>query len=140
MTFSDLLNGKTLHRLLLATADDDLREVAHIMLEKPLVVLLDARDGAAALRLARESTPDLLLLDAALPGLDLATILTALAEDPDSAGTPVLVFLPPERADDPAAATAVARMVVPFDPPELEKIVEALLRDGESRETPSEVM
>lgn len=48
-----------------------------------------ATDGQSALRLARESTLDLILLDAEMPGMDGFEVCEALKADPDSPTYPL---------------------------------------------------
>ena len=49
-----------------------------------------ARSGAEALQMARESVPDLMLLDAQMPGMDGFEVLKALKADPMLAEVPVI--------------------------------------------------
>ncbi|WP_433357407.1 response regulator [Microtetraspora malaysiensis] len=51
----------------------------------------EAADGAAALRLLRETRPDVLLLDIRMTGMDGIATLRAIAADPDLNGTRVVV-------------------------------------------------
>ncbi len=132
----------TLHAIVVATADEDLRETAHIVLEKPLIYVFDADDGAAALRLLREAEPDVLIVDGGLPGLDLEDFLPALEEvrlgEEEEAGeegasgeTQLVVLLP--RGEDDTTARRYAAAVLPrdFDPDELERTIEALLASSD---------
>jgi CheY-like chemotaxis protein len=49
-------------------------------------------DGEAALRMARERIPNLVLLDMMLPKLDGLGVLRALKHDPQTANIPVIVL------------------------------------------------
>src|SRR5438128_353689 len=53
-----------------------------------LVVVGEAGDGDAALRVVEETHPDLLLLDIQMPGMDGMTLLQAMPEE-----RPIVVFL-----------------------------------------------
>ena len=55
-----------------------------------------ASDGHAALRIAQQvPRPDLILLDAGLPALDGYTVCAQLKRNPDTAGLPLLLMVPP---------------------------------------------
>ncbi|MEV0147056.1 MULTISPECIES: response regulator transcription factor [unclassified Nonomuraea] len=51
----------------------------------------EAADGAAALDLLRRTSPDVLLLDIRMPGMDGLATLRAIAGDPGLAGTRIVV-------------------------------------------------
>ena len=70
-------------RILLAEDDRFLRKAAETMLKRGGFTVLTAADGEEALRLARESAPDLML------GFD---VLAALKAAPETAGIPVIVL------------------------------------------------
>jgi CheY-like chemotaxis protein len=55
-------------------------------------LVLLAGDGEDALCLAREASPDLVLLDMILPGLSGFEVLQALKRDPATAAVPVIVL------------------------------------------------
>jgi CheY-like chemotaxis protein len=54
-------------------------------------LVLSAADGMEALKVARESLPDLILLDMMLPGIDGTLVLRTLKADPATAQIPVVV-------------------------------------------------
>ena len=54
--------------------------------------VITAADGEEALRLARESMPDLMLLDLIMPKMHGFDVLAALKAAPETAGIPVIVL------------------------------------------------
>lgn len=54
--------------------------------------VITAGDGEEALRLARESSPDIILLDMLLPKVSGECVLHELKQDPHTQGTPVVVL------------------------------------------------
>lgn len=82
----------TAPRILLAEDDRFLRKAAETMLKRHGFTVATAADGDEALRLARETPPDLLLLDLIMPKLQGFDVLQALKASPDTAGIPVIVL------------------------------------------------
>ena len=62
------------------------------MLHKAGYTVLNASDGEEALRLARQTIPDIVLLDMLLPKLGGREVMQALQKDPSTAQISVLVF------------------------------------------------
>jgi len=60
-------------------------------LKKAGYLVMTAVDGEEALKVARESNPDVILLDLLLPKLDGSSVLRALKADPLTAKVPVVV-------------------------------------------------
>ncbi len=60
------------------------------ILAKEPCSLLEAEDGESALKMALEHTPDLVLLDVMMPGLDGYEVSLALKQDPDLSEVPVI--------------------------------------------------
>lgn len=100
-------------------ADDDLdiaRLVAFQLKHHGFEVTL-AHDGAAALDKARSSSPDLILLDWMMPGMDGLECLTALKATPALSHIPVILMTArAQQADVDAgiSAGAAAYLVKPF--------------------------
>jgi PAS domain S-box-containing protein len=74
--------------------DDDpaVRALLRRYLGREGFVVEEAADGEAALRLARERTPDVITLDVMMPGLDGWSVLALLKEDPLVADIPVVML------------------------------------------------
>lgn len=68
------------------------RLVNERILHKAGYTVLHAGDGEEAVRLARETIPDIILLDMLLPKLGGREVMQALRETPSTAQIPVLVF------------------------------------------------
>jgi CheY-like chemotaxis protein len=62
------------------------------ILHKAGYTVLNAGDGEEALRVARNSIPDVILLDMLLPKLGGREVMQALKKDPPTAQIPILVF------------------------------------------------
>lgn len=62
--------------------------------------VISALDGEIGLRLAREKTPDLILLDLILPKMDGFEVLKALKSDPAYSHIPVIVLTNLESSAD----------------------------------------
>lgn len=79
-----------------------------------------ALDGESALRIARESAPDLILLDILMSGLDGYQVCERLALDPATEGIPVIFITSMSGEEDERKgfeAGAVDYVVKPFSPP-----------------------
>jgi len=74
--------------------DDDpaVRNLMRRFLSKEGFRVEEAPAGDVGLRMAREVRPDVITLDVMMPGLDGWSVLTALKEDPELAGIPVVML------------------------------------------------
>ncbi|MBN1248195.1 MAG: response regulator, partial [Anaerolineae bacterium] len=63
-----------------------------VKLQSPTCRVLQARDGLEALDVIRQATPDLVLLDLMMPGLDGFGVLEAMRGQPESRSTPVIIL------------------------------------------------
>jgi putative two-component system response regulator len=70
------------------------------VLKKAGYLVITAVDGVEALTVARESIPDLILLDMMLPKLDGPSVLRALKADPLTAQIPVVVVTALSRKNE----------------------------------------
>ena len=78
--------------ILLAEDSGFLRLALERMLLKAGHKVLTVEDGHRALRVAQESTPDLVLLDMMLPKLSGPEVLAALKQAPSTNHIPVIVL------------------------------------------------
>jgi len=78
------------------------------------VVVIEARDALAGLQYAVESTPDLVVVSAALGGLDGLDVAGRITSEPESRGLPVIVMAErPDATMHRAARDAGAEAVIP---------------------------
>ena len=70
----------------------NLRLVQRLLLRRPDLVLIAAKDGREGIALARSEQPDVILMDINLPGISGLTALRILAGDAKTAHIPVLAL------------------------------------------------
>jgi DNA-binding response OmpR family regulator len=105
-------------------------EVVGRYLERAGYSTLEATDGPAALQVAEQGRPDLIVLDVMLPGLDGIEVMRQLHERP---GKPVPVILLTARGEESDRLVGLRRgaddyVVKPFSPKELVARVDAVMR------------
>jgi CheY-like chemotaxis protein len=66
--------------------------VEKLMERRPDIRLLVAKDGIRGVEMARAARPDVILMDINLPGISGLIALGILAEDPQTAGIPVIAL------------------------------------------------
>ena len=81
-------------RTLLYVEDNpaNLMLVEDLIARRPDIRLLSARDGNSGVAIARESLPDVVLMDINLPGISGIEALRTLAHDPKTAAIPVIAL------------------------------------------------
>jgi DNA-binding response OmpR family regulator len=108
-------------------------ELIRCTLEDPQVRVLEAYDGAAALRIARESSLDLVLLDVRMPNVDGLEVCRRLRTMPECAGTRIVLLTAAGQAQDRAlgmAAGADEYLTKPFSPLALMALVKTLVPEA----------
>jgi CheY-like chemotaxis protein len=83
------------------------RELVRTVLEKAGFKVLEACDGNEAIRLARESKPDLIILDLHMPGLDGFGTIEELRRDAAFASTPIVALTASAMQGDRERAISV---------------------------------
>lgn len=84
-------NGRSGRPLVLVTDDDpDLRTLADMQLSPRGYDVIQAATGKECIKLAVVRTPDVILLDMMMPGMNGAEVLTALSANPVTADIPVI--------------------------------------------------
>lgn len=94
-------------RILIIEDQEDLRRLLARMLTLEGFQVATAENGAAGVALARENKPDLIFCDLLMPELDGYGVLSALGDDPQTTGIP-LVFVT-ASADRSARELGLAR-------------------------------
>jgi CheY-like chemotaxis protein len=79
-------------KILLVEDSKPIRRENESALHKSGYVVMCAEDGEAAVRMAREEQPDLILLDMILPKLSGPEVLQRLKSDPVTVAIPVIVL------------------------------------------------
>lgn len=110
--------------------DKDILEVARMSLE--IVAGLDVttcENGLAAIELARQLKPDIILLDVMMPGIDGPTTLRRIQADPAIAHIPVVLVTARVQAHEMSRYLDLGATRVipkPFDPMTLHREISAI--------------
>ncbi|WP_437907065.1 ATP-binding protein [Sorangium sp. So ce327] len=122
-------------RILVADDNADMRMYVRRILDERWTVEA-VSDGAAALEVAQRSTPDLVIADVMMPGLDGFGLLRALRAEPTTQGVPVIMLSAragEESRVEGLAAGADDYLVKPFSARELVARVATHLQLAEHR-------
>lgn len=87
-------------RCLVVDDDPAIREILVTNLEAEGMDVATAANGDDAARLARELTPDLVVLDVMMPGRDGYAVLADLKSDPTTAEIPIVLLTAKASEDD----------------------------------------
>jgi DNA-binding response OmpR family regulator len=112
--------------------DDEapIRLLCRVNLEAEGMPVLEAEDGPSGLEAARTASPDVILLDVMMPGLDGWGVAEALLEDDRTAEIPIIFLTARAEFRDRARGLdigGVDYITKPFNPVELAPLVRALL-------------
>jgi DNA-binding response OmpR family regulator len=131
--------------------DDEapIRLLCRVNLEAEGMEVLEAADGPSGLETARSETPDVILLDVMMPGLDGWRVAEELLDDRRTAAIPIVFLTARAELRDRARGIdlgGVDYVTKPFNPVELAPLVRELLarvnrgeRDDVRREKLSEL-
>lgn len=78
-------------KILIVEDEPDIRELLHFNLEKAGYQTFQAEDGDQAILLAKKNSPDLILLDLLLPGLNGLEVCRQLKRNPDLQHIPIIM-------------------------------------------------
>ncbi len=128
-------NSPTIPRTLLVVEDDGaLRDTIAYNLRREGYHVVTAADGVAALRLAQQQPPALVLLDLMLPRLDGWDVCRQLRAQPETARVPILMLTARAEESDKVVGLELGAddyVTKPFSWNELRARVRALLRRGD---------
>jgi CheY-like chemotaxis protein/HPt (histidine-containing phosphotransfer) domain-containing protein len=124
----------TRHRILVVEDEADVRKVVELALSRdPELDVRTCASGREGLAEAAAWSPDLILLDVMMPGMDGPTTLARLRDDPATAATPVVFLTARARPAELAhfvslgARGAIAK---PFVPSALRAAIKSHLQDA----------
>jgi two-component system phosphate regulon response regulator PhoB len=123
--------------------EPDLVRLVEYNLTKEGYLVLTARDGEAGLKAARRQTPQAILLDVMMPGLDGWETLKRLRADPRTAPIPVLMLTAKGQEADRVLGLELGAddyLVKPFSVRELSARLKAVRRRLEAAARPAEVV
>ena len=119
--------------ILIADDEEPIVELIRFTLEDPQVRVVEAHDGASALTVARETRPDLVLLDVRMPNIDGLEACRRLRAMSECAHTRIVLLTAAGQAQDRAlglAAGADEYLTKPFSPLALMELVKTLVPEG----------
>ncbi len=117
-------------RVLIIDDEAPIRLLCRVNLEAAGMVVHEAEDGPAGVEVARRETPDVILLDVMMPGVDGWDIFGELLEDERTATIPVVFLTARAELRDQARGLelgGVDYVTKPFDPLELAPLIDDLL-------------
>jgi DNA-binding response OmpR family regulator len=112
--------------------DDEapIRLLCRVNLEAEGMPVIEAGDGPSGLEAARDGSPDVILLDVMMPGLDGWGVAEALLEDDRTADIPIIFLTARAEFRDRARGLdigGVDYITKPFNPVDLAPLVRGLL-------------
>jgi len=122
------------YRVLVVDDEEDIVELLRYNLEREGLLVLEARDGAEALAVARRENPDLVVLDVMMPRMDGLEACRKIREDPVLRRTPVLMLTARGEEEDHVRGLNVGAdiyLAKPISIPVFLSQVKAMLRGTE---------
>ena len=121
---------ETMSRVLVIDDEPDVLLLCRVNLQHAGHEVLEAPDGERGLAVALDETPDAVVLDLMLPGLDGYGVLTALRERTETKDIPVLVLTAKAQREDRVRCWeqgASEYMTKPFSPAALSSALDRLM-------------
>lgn len=114
--------------VLLVDDQKDERAIQRVLLEHLGYEVAEATDGEMALEIARRISPDLILLDIAMPKLDGLEVCRAVRADPRTSGAAVLFYTASAAGDNDERLKAAGGDGVLIKPVEPKYVAEEITR------------
>jgi two-component system alkaline phosphatase synthesis response regulator PhoP len=117
-------------RVLVIDDEAPIRLLCRVNLEAEGMSVLEAPDGPSGLEQARNESPDVILLDVMMPGLDGWRVAEELLDDPTTEDIPIVFLTARAELRDRARGIdlgGIDYVTKPFNPVELAPLVRGLL-------------
>src|SRR5262245_34021183 len=117
-------------RVLVIDDEGPIRLLCRVNLEAAGMVVHEAPDGATGIEVATRETPDVILLDVMMPGMDGWEVFGRLLDDERTATIPVVFLTARAELRDQARGLelgGVDYVTKPFDPLELAPLIDDIL-------------
>jgi DNA-binding response OmpR family regulator len=132
------VSTQRLGRVLVVEDEKDVAELIRYNLSREGYDVLLASNGADGLRLARQSRPDVILLDLMVPQLNGWEVCRRLKQDPETRGIPVIMVTGRVEEGDKVLGFEMGAddyVTKPFSPRELLARIRAIIRRGKPAES-----
>ena len=119
-----------MRKLLIVDDEDGVRALVRMTLESVDYEIMEAADGAEAVKLAKEFQPDLVLLDVMLPDVSGLEVCRRLKADPNLTSTTIVMLTARAQSSDVGDAEdagADGYFTKPFSPIALTRRVDEVL-------------
>lgn len=129
--------------ILVIDDEKDLIKLVDFNLSKEGFLVLGAKDGPSGLEIAKKNSPDLVLLDLMLPGMDGLEVCKKLKSAQETARIPIIMLTAKAQETDRVVGLEIGAddyITKPFSPRELAARVKAILRRFEVSSQPQEVI
>ena len=128
---------KTTAKILIVDDEPDAVELIRFNLSAAGYEVVTAEDGEQALKRARASVPDLILLDVMLPEVDGLEVCKILRRDPATSAIPIIMLTAKAAEIDRVLGLELGAddyVTKPFSPRELVLRIKSMLRRGQPNE------
>ncbi len=129
-------------KILVIEDDQDIADLLQYNLERERYRVILAATGEKGLEAARQKSPDLILLDLMLPGINGLDVCRTLKDDPSTRLVPILMISARTEEADIVSGLELGAddyITKPFSPREVLARLRAVLRRHQPEETPSGV-
>ena len=134
------------HKILVVEDEGDILELISYNLKREGYKVISSRDGEQGLTRIRTESPDLVILDLMLPGMDGIDVCRAVKSDPLTANTPIIMVTAKAEESDVILGLGIGAddyIAKPFRPRELVARVQAVIkraRRGDSTDAAGRVV
>ena len=122
--------GNAITKVLVIDDEAPIRLLCRVNLEAEGMQVIEAADGPSGVDKARDESPDVILLDVMMPGLDGWKVAEQLLQDDRTVGIPIIFLTARAEFRDRARGLdigGVDYVTKPFNPLELAPLVQSLL-------------